>query len=136
NRYNEMVENPLSVLKQLKTGALTTESLETLQIVYPKLLQQMQQNLRSQLNEKTIAKMPYQAKIMASAFLGEDLSNSLSQPSIMSAQIQSAPQGPPGGQNAPRPKNKVGPSQKGLGKLDSSTAYMTPMQQSLSRTER
>lgn len=134
NRYNEMVENPLSVLKQLKTGALTTESLETLQTVYPKLLQQMQQNLRGQLTEKTVAKMPYQAKIMASAFLGEDLSNSLNQPSIMSAQIQSAPQAMP--PNAPRPKNKVGPSQKGLGKLNQSTAYMTPQQQALARTER
>ena len=136
NRYTEMVENPFTVLKQLKTGALTTESLETLSTVYPKLLQQMQQNLRSQLSEKTVAKMPYQAKIMASAFLGEDLSNSLSQPSILSAQVQSAPQGPPSGANAPRPKNKVGPSQKGLGKLDSSTHFMTPMQQSLARTER
>ncbi len=54
----------------------------------------------------------------------------------MSAQIQSAPQSPPGGPSAPRPKNKVGPSQKGLGKLDRSSALMTPMQQSLARTER
>lgn len=136
NRSVEIVEHPLNALQQLKDGTLTSETLEALHTVYPKLLNQMQQAIRDNLSEKTVAKMPYQAKIMASAFLGEDLTNSLSQQSIMSAQIQSAPQGPPGGANAPRPKDKAGPSQKGLGKLNKSTQLMTPMQQSLSRTER
>ena len=133
NRCVAIVENPLQVLKQLKAGDLTSESLETLQVVYPKLLGQMQQAVMSNLNEKNVAKMSYQAKIMTSAFLGQDLSNSLSQPSIFSAQIQGAqPQPPP----QTRPKNKVGPSQKGLGKLDQATAAMTPQQQALARTER
>jgi hypothetical protein len=135
NRYVDIVENPLKVLKQLQEGSLTTESLETLQTVYPKLLNKMQQAIQENLTEKAVSKMTYQHKIMASAFLGQDLSNSLSQPSIMSAQIQSAPP-LTAGPNAPRPKNKVGPSQKGLGKLEQSQAYMTPMQQSLARTER
>lgn len=133
NRYVAIVENPLDVLKQLKTGALTTETLETLQIVYPKLLEQMQQNLRSQLSEKTIAKMPYQSKIMASAFLGEDLSNSLSQLSIAGAQIGGPNPQPP----APtRPKNKVGPSQKGLGKLNQANQLLTSQQAANQRVER
>lgn len=136
NRSLEIVEHPLNALKQLKDGTLTSETLEALNTVYPKLLNQMQSAIRDNLNEKTVAKMPYQAKIMVSAFLGEDLTNSLSQPSIMSAQIQSSPQAPPSGPNAPRPKNKVGPSQKGLGKLDRSSALMTPQQQALARTER
>jgi len=135
NRYARIVENPLHVIEQLKQGSLTTESLETLQTVYPQLLKQMQTALTGKLNEKTVAKMPYQSKIMASAFLGQDLTNSLSQSSVLSAQIQSAPQ-QTSGPTAPRPKDKVGPSQKGLGKLDSSTHFMTPMQQSLARTER
>ena len=135
NRYYDIVENPLDVLKQLKTGVLTTETLETLQTVYPKLLQQMQQNLRSQLNEKTVAKMPYQSKIMASAFLGEDLSNSLSQMSIASAQV-GGPQPQTAGPNAPRPKNKAGPSQKGLGKLDQANQYLTAQQAANQRIER
>jgi len=133
NRYVHIVEHPLDVFKQLKNGDLTTESLETLQTVYPKLLNQMQQSVRENLNEKNVAKMSYQSKIMASAFLGEDLTNSLSQPSIASAQIMGAQPTP---MPANRPKNKVGPSQKGLGKLDQSSAFMTPMQKSLSRTER
>lgn len=136
NRSLEIVEHPLNALKQLKDGTLTSETLEALHTVYPKLLNQMQQAILANLNEKTVAKMPYQAKIMASAFLGQDLSNSLSQQSIMSAQIQSAPQAPPGGAGAPRPKDKAGPSQKGLGKLDRSSALMTPQQQALARTER
>lgn len=133
NRYVHTVEHPLDVLKQMKTGNLTSEALETLQTVYPKLLNQMQQAVTEKLNEKNVNKMTYQAKIMVSAFLGTDLTNSLSQPSIASAQIMSAQPSPP---PETRPKNKVGPSQKGLGKLDSSTAYKTPMQQSLERTER
>lgn len=133
NRYVDIVENPLKVLKQLQAGDLTTESLETLQTVYPKLLTQMQNAVHSNLNEKNLNKMTYQHKIMASAFLGTDLSNSLSQPNILSAQIQGAqPQPPP----QTRPKNRVGPSQKGLSKLDQSTAYKTPQQQALARTER
>lgn len=136
NRSVDIVEHPLNALKQLQDGTLTSETLEALHTVYPKLLNQMQQSIRNNLNEKNVAKMSYQSKIMISAFLGQDLSNSLSQPSIMSAQTQSAPQNPTSGPTAPRPKDKVGPSQKGLGKLAQSQAYMTPMQQSLARTER
>jgi hypothetical protein len=135
NRSLEIVEHPLNALKQLKDGTLTSETLEALHTVYPKLINQMQQAVMDNLNEKNVAKMTYQHKLMVSAFLGQDLTNSLSQPSIMSAQIQSAPN-PTSGPTAPRPKTRAGPSQKGLGKLTSSTQFMTPMQQSLSRTER
>lgn len=134
NRYVNVVEHPLSVMKQLHDGTLTTESLETLQNVYPKLLAQMQQSVHEKLDEKSVAKMSYQSKIMASAFLGIDLSNSLSQPSILSAQIQGAQPQPPS--QSSRPKGKIGPSQKGLGKLEQSQAYMTSQQQALARTER
>jgi hypothetical protein len=135
NRSLEIVEHPLNALKQLKDGTLTSETLEALHTVYPKLINQMQQAVMDNLNEKNVAKMTYQHKLMVSAFLGHDLTNSLSQPSIMSAQIQSAPN-PTSGPTAPRPKTRVGPSQKGLGKLNSSTQFMTPMQQGLMRTER
>lgn len=135
NRYVEVVEHPLNVLKQLKDGNLTTEAMETLQTVYPKLFNQMQQAVRENLSEKTVARMSYQNKIMASAFLGQDLTNSLSQQSIASAQIVGAqPQIP--GPNAPRPKNKVGPSQKGLSKLDQSSQYLTSQQAAVQRMER
>lgn len=132
NRYTTIIDNPLHVLQQLKHGDLTTESLETLQTVYPKLLGQMQQAINDKLNEKEVGKLSYQSKIMLSAFLGHDLSNSLSQPSIASAQIGGA-QPPP---QSSRPKNKVGPSQKGLGKLNQSEQLMTPQQQAERRIER
>jgi len=131
NRYVSAVEHPLNVLKHMKTGDLTSETLETLHTVYPKLLSQMQQAVTDKLNEKTIAKMPYQTKIMVSAFLGTDLDNSLHQPNIAAAQITSAP--PP--QPHPTPKQKVNPSQKGLGKLDRSQQFMTPQQQSAQRSD-
>jgi hypothetical protein len=72
--------------------------------------------------------MPYQQKIMASAFLGTDLDNSLKQFNIASSQTSGNP--PP---QPPQPKQKVNPSQKGLGKLERSQALLTPQQASQQR---
>ena len=131
NRYVQTVENPLHVLEQMRKGNLTSETLETLQTVYPQLLKQMQNDITQKLDKKTMAKMPYQSKLMISAFLGSDLTNSLSQPSILSAQITSVPPAPGPGQQ--RPKTHVGPSQKGLGKLNLSQSIQTDRQRSSNR---
>jgi hypothetical protein len=132
NRYVQTVENPLKVMDQLRRGDLTKESMETLQAVYPKLLAQMQNSIMEKMSDKTIAKMPYQQKLLVSAFLGTDMTTSLKQQNIASAQIAGSP--PP---NSPAswPRNKAGPSQKGLGKLERSQASLTPQQASQQRGE-
>jgi len=132
NRYVQTVENPLKVMDQLRRGDLTKESMETLQTVYPKLLSQMQNSIMEKMSDKTIAKMPYQQKLLVSAFLGTDLTTSLSQQNIAAAQIAGSP---PPQAPAPRPKNKVGPSQKGLGKLEKSQALLTPQQAANQRAQ-
>jgi hypothetical protein len=119
-------------MDQLRRGDLTKESMETLQTVYPKLLSQMQTSIMEKMSDKTIAKMPYQQKLLVSAFLGTDLTTSLSQQNIAAAQIAGSP---PPQAPAPRPKNKVGPSQKGLGKLEKSQALLTPQQAANQRAQ-
>lgn len=130
NRYVHAVNHPLDILKELKNGTITKESLETVQTVYPKLVGQIQKAISDNLNEKNVAKMPYQQKLMISAFLGMDISNTLHQQNIASAQISSAP--PP----VPSEAQTVKPSQKGLGHLKQSNQLLTPQQASNQRSDR
>lgn len=126
NRYYNTVERPLGVLKQVQAGTLTTEALETLQVVYPKLYAQMKDAAMSHLgNIKDINTVPYQKKLMLSMFLGQDMTNSLKPANIASAQIVS-PQVNGGA---------VNPTQKGLGKINKSEQLMTPFQKSAARVE-
>jgi hypothetical protein len=89
----------------------------------------MQQSVMEKLNEKSMKTIPYQQKIMLSAFLGQDLDNSLHQSNIAMNQTAGTQMPPPNQGSA----QKVKPSQKGLGKLDTATSYMTPQQQSADR---
>lgn len=126
NRYYSVVEKPLSILKQVQAGTLTSEGLEALQVVYPKLYAQMQSEALTHLGKvKDVAMVPYQKKLMLSMFLGQDLSNSLKPSNIASAQIIN---------NTPQsgvPKS----TQTGLGKLNKSEQIMTPFQKSSARVE-
>lgn len=86
NRYSSIVENPLSILKQVQQGTLTKESMEAIATVYPKLYQQMQNEVMDHLTQKNAVSLPYSTKLMLSLFTGQDLSNSLTQQNISSAQ--------------------------------------------------
>jgi hypothetical protein len=84
NRYYSIVENPSHALKQISDHTLSTETVETLQTVYPKLYNQMKEELFNQVSEdKEAYKLPYQTKMMISKFLGEPIHQSQSPQSIM-----------------------------------------------------
>lgn len=133
NRYYQAVEKPLSVLDQVKTGTLTTESLEALQTVHPKLYNAMKSEMLDQFfGSKKAAEIPYSNRLMMSMFLGQDLTNSLKPANIASAQVTGAPQQQqPPSDTTTKPKN----NQKGMEKLKSSQHLMTDFQKSSQRVE-
>jgi len=87
-RYYDVVENPLTIMSQVKNGTLTSESMEAMQVVYPRLLAE----LRIATFDKLAGRkdggvgLPYQTKMMLSAFLGKDLVPSVTQESLMQNQ--------------------------------------------------
>lgn len=98
NRYYQTVENPLSVLQHVKNGTLSKEHMETLESVYPKLYAEMQNSVMDKITTKLTkdpGSVPYSTKLMLSMFTGQDLSNSLKQQNISSAQQAFAMQDKP-----------------------------------------
>lgn len=119
-RYYNMVEKPTSILQKIKIGQVLPEEMETLKIVYPQMLQQMQGIVMEELADHMAAgkNIPYQVKIGLSQFLETPLTNSLKQQSIAANQATFA---------APSMQREQGlkPTQKGLASLDASGRFQT-----------
>lgn len=87
SRYFETVNQPLSVLKHLKDGTLTSEHLEALTAVYPKLYDHMKKETYDKISGiKDPISIPYSTKISLSKFLGAPLHASLRTNGIMANQ--------------------------------------------------
>jgi len=131
NRYVDVVEQPLDVLKQIRFGSLTKESVEAVATVYPSLYQNMKEEFMTRLTE-TNRVVPYKMKMMLSLFMGEDMDQSTVGSSIVANQAiinsNSKKSDAPG-----NGAGKVGPSQSGLGKLDMASRALTPMQTTAGR---
>lgn len=82
-KYATVVENPYTVLKQIKNNTLCAESMETMATVYPRLLGDMQAAIVDKLADlKAKGKdksLPYNTKVMLSAFLQRDLVTGVTQ---------------------------------------------------------
>lgn len=75
-RRVQAVENPLSIVDQLETGTLSKETVETVQTLYPKLYEMVQQKVvESMQNHK--GPIPYSARMRLSLLMGETFDNSL-----------------------------------------------------------
>jgi hypothetical protein len=119
-RYYNMVEKPTSILQKIKIGQVLPEEMETLKVVYPQMLQQMQGIVMEELADHMAAgkDLPYQVKIGLSQFLETPLTNSLKQQSIAANQATFA---------VPSMQREQGlkPTQKGLASLDASGRFQT-----------
>lgn len=131
-KYYEIVENPLNILRQVKSGMLSTESMETMKTVYPALLQEMRTAVMDKITDKKAKDIPYQTKIMLSFFLEQDLVYGVSSSSILANQVSFA--GPSHKQDdiqtAVAQKN---PSQKGLESLTLSKRSQTGTESVITR---
>ena len=133
--YFSVVENPTNALKQVASGTITPETMETLKVVYPKMLQEMQKEVTSKLVDHMSKgkKLPYNRKLSLSMFLGSDLVNSLDPKSMLANQnvMSTATQI----KNSQESMQMGRVNQKGLDKIDSSNRLLTPMQQSAQRKD-
>jgi hypothetical protein len=119
-RYYNTVKSPTSVLKKIKTGSVLPEEMETLKVVYPQLLAEMQGAIMEQLADHmaNAKDLPYQTKLGLSAFLEHDLVNSMGQESVAMNQVTFG---------APTMQKEQGlkPTQGGLGKLTANDRFQT-----------
>ena len=127
NRYYDVVEDPLVILKQVKQGTLTSESLEALTVVYPKLYQSMREEFVERIAE-TNGKIPYQTKMMLSMFMGEDLDDSTTSEAIAANQMAYAAK-----PDQAEPGQGVNPTVGGAKNLNAADRALTPMQKTAMR---
>jgi hypothetical protein len=124
-KYNnalKIAQAPLIVLEQIQNGTLTPESMQHLQIMYPDLLQRMQNKVGEAMIDAADSKktIPYHVKMSASMFLGQNLESSMQPNAIMANQTQQAPV-----QQPQAPMSKIRVSNK-LNEV--SRSYSTPQQ--------
>ena len=84
-RYLTAIDNPLSILEELKAGKLNTETVETVKTLYPYLYQQIQEKMLDALSNRAEA-LPYAKTMLLSKLLGVP-GNPTIQPQFI-AQIQ------------------------------------------------
>lgn len=85
--YYRAVNDPLSVLEDVKNDAVTSESIEALQAVSPKLLQEMRQEVLGHMTPDEAKKLPYASKLSIAKFLGQPLDQNMLPASIMASQV-------------------------------------------------
>lgn len=84
--YYRAVNEPLSALKDIKSGTLNQETMEALQATQPQLLNEMRKSVMEHLDPKKARKLPYGVKIALSKFMGQPLDEGMLPSVIMSNQ--------------------------------------------------
>ncbi len=124
-RYKNAVENPLSVLAHAKAGSVSPEEIETLQTVYPKLLEKLRSTVLEKITDRS-EPIPYQQRQTLSMLMGQDLDGSHA--GLLSNQQA--------GQLAPMPPPKaVRPTKGGAGKITLSKRLQTPISYAANRQD-
>jgi hypothetical protein len=70
NRYVSTVQSPLQVIADVKKGTLTAEQVQTLQVVYPELLKDIQSRMMKRLGEWN-GSVPYNQRYTMSLLFGK-----------------------------------------------------------------
>lgn len=92
-KYYNAVNNPISVLKDVRSGTLSSESLEALQAVHPELYNQMKVYVQNQMAKKSPQTLPYGTKLSIAKFLGQPIDASMQPHAIQANQASlSGPQ--------------------------------------------
>lgn len=135
HKYFSIIEEPTRALDQVAKGNLTPETMETLKIVYPKLLHDMQIKVTDGMINAVQKKkpIPYKTKLTLSMFLGQDLVSSLDPKVILSNQniMTNASQAKALQEHA----QMSGANKKSISKMEKSNRLLTPMQEAAERKE-
>ena len=114
NRALDIANQPLSVLKHVKEGTLTSDDVTTIKTIYPNLYQQLQNKAMGQMIE-TISKggtVPYQTRLGLSLLMGQPMDSTMTPQAIVDAQPLKAPQDQQQGGIKPPPASSVKPLSK------------------------
>lgn len=116
-RYYKAVDNPLSALKEVKSGTLSAETMESLQAVHPQLLQEMRKEVLSNINPKKMQAMPYDKKLCLAKFLGQPLDENML-PQMIAHNQMVLQANPSQGQQAAQSVDRNGSTLGGLKELN------------------
>lgn len=110
NRYYKTVDNPIGVIKDIKSGTISSDQMEALQTCHPQLLQEIQNKLSTAVSPDKVRLMPYTQKQSLARFLGQPLDESMLQPVLTSNQaaFMALNQAKAGQQNALAGKSTLG----------------------------
>ena len=89
-RYLNAVENPMSVIKDLKNGSISPEAVEALKAVYPKVFAQVQTSFLEKAHDNK-GELTYNQRVRLGTLLGISTDSSLNQESLMGLQAIFAP---------------------------------------------
>lgn len=134
-RYNDAVEDPMSVMADAVNGRVTPEGIETLNTVYPNLYTQMKSSLINEIVSKKAKNkditIPYQKRIAINQFLGVNLDSTLNPMNVMANQaIMNKKQNE---KTAQENTAMLKPSQKGLSNINIASRSETDQQKSSRR---
>lgn len=130
NKNVAILEDPMSVLKQIKAGAVSKEAIMAIQTVMPQLYKEMTTNLLMSVADKG-REIPYQTRLGISKFIGNDLDGSNNPVKLMSN--QTVFNGP--SQQMDRQGQGVRKSQGGQGPITLGQRSKTDLRQSLERSK-
>jgi hypothetical protein len=73
NRYYNAVNDPVTALKDIKSGTLSNETMEAIAAVHPQLLQEMRQKVSENIHPEKARNLNYATKISLSKFMGQPM---------------------------------------------------------------
>lgn len=138
DRALDIAAQPISILQDVKEGTLTPERMQDLQAMYPSLYSSMKQELNTHLIEH-ISKgetVPYRTQISLSQFLGSPLDSTISQPSILAAQMAQNRNSSQEAQQNMAPEKPKGKSMKSLNKWGESYATASQARESQKQSDK
>jgi hypothetical protein len=125
-RYVQVVEKPMTVLKELAAGTLTREHVEALRTVYPAIYRQMQQQVLA--NVESAQDMSYAKKLQLGTLLNIPADSSLEPDNFLQLQSTISQGQQPAVQGGQEVAQGVQPRAKGLDQLDMSGRAETGVQ--------
>jgi hypothetical protein len=87
-RYLQVVEQPLSVVDELSNGTLTREHVEALQVVYPKIYSNLQQQFMLKMRSEEEGSVPYSKRIQLGMLFNIPTDTSLISSNVVGLQAQ------------------------------------------------
>jgi hypothetical protein len=85
--YYRAVTDPLSVLKDAKSGTLSPKAIEALTETQPELLQEIRNKVMENINPKKAKNLPYGVKISLSTLIGQPLDAGMTRSVVMNNQL-------------------------------------------------